>query len=73
MSEDNAVASRVMELELLVTHLQNELQQLSSVVLQQQTEFEQLRQQLHRVEQAFADSTDGGEDRDPMSERPPHY
>ncbi len=73
MADSNTVADRVTELEMLVTHLQNELQQLSAVVLQQQAEFEQLRQQLLRVEQAFADSTDGGENRDPMSERPPHY
>jgi uncharacterized coiled-coil protein SlyX len=65
--------SRITELELLVTHLQRDVDALNSVVVEQQKQLDGLHRLLtkldHRVEEFF----DGEETRDPVAEQPPHY
>jgi uncharacterized coiled-coil protein SlyX len=65
--------ARITELELLVTHLQRDVDALNSVVLEQQKQLDGLHRVLtkldHRVEEFFG----GEETRDPVAEQPPHY
>jgi uncharacterized coiled-coil protein SlyX len=65
--------SRLVSLELLVTHLEHDLGALNSAVLDQQKEIQTLRLVIGRLEERIARL---GEEEDPRSaenERPPHY
>jgi len=70
---DENLAARVTELEILLTHMQAEFQQLNSAVLDQQQQLDAINKQLdllgHRVDKLAEDP----EKRDPNQERPPHY
>jgi SlyX protein len=65
--------TRITELELLVTHLQRDLEALNSVVLEQQKQLDRLGKSLDKLDHQVEDMLDGGESRDPLAERPPHY
>lgn len=71
--EVGQLRERIMSLEMLVMHLQHDHETLGKVLLDQQKEMDQLRQQLDklgvRVDQALIDP----EVRDPLLEKPPHY
>ena len=65
---------RVTNVELLMTHLQHDLEQLSQVVFRQQAELDALRKELVLLDTRVVTlSTDGPEVRDPQDEKPPHY
>jgi len=64
---------RIVHLETLVTHLQYDLEQLYSDVLEQQAEIRALRETLTRLERRVDVSSEGPDQRDPLEERPPHY
>jgi uncharacterized coiled-coil protein SlyX len=64
---------RIVSLEMLAMHLQQENETLGKVLLDQQKQVDQLRSQLDklgvRVEEALMEP----EVRDPQLEKPPHY
>jgi len=66
-------ADRITDLELLVTHLQRDLEQMHSVVLLQQKDFEELAQQVALLKNALEQNTSTTDERDLNEERPPHY
>lgn len=73
LSSERDLSERVTTLEMLVMHLQHDLEQLNSVVLRQQTELQSLQRMFGRLEARF-DRFEPHEDRrDPLEERPPHY
>lgn len=64
---------RLVDLELIVTHLQRDIDQLNGALVDQQRQLDALRRMLDRLNDRI-DGLDGdGEDRDPGLERPPHY
>ncbi|REJ89487.1 MAG: hypothetical protein DWQ34_19745 [Planctomycetota bacterium] len=63
--------ARIVQLESLIMHLQRDIEQLSRAILDQNTELDRLRVDLSRLEARFDE--DDAEERDPLSERPPHY
>lgn len=65
--------NRITELELLVTHLQRDLDALNSVVLEQQKQLDRLGKSLDKLDHQVEDMLDGGESRDLLAEKPPHY
>ena len=67
------LAHRVTELEILLTHMQDEFQKLNSVVLAQQQEIDALSKNLDRLDHKVEKLGDEPEKRDPVDERPPHY
>lgn len=64
---------RVTNVELLLTHLQHDLDQLSQVVFRQQAELDALRKELTTLDSRVGTLTEGPETRDPQAEKPPHY
>ncbi len=71
MSSDTT--TRITELELLVTHLQRDLDALNSVVVEQQKQLDRLGKSLDKLDHQVEDMLDGGESRDLLTEKPPHY
>lgn len=70
MSTDN---SRVTELEILITHMQEDFRQLNSVVLAQQAQIDELEKTIVRLTEKVEKIGEEPESRDPVQERPPHY
>lgn len=64
---------RLTNVELLLTHLQHDLEQLSQVVFRQQAELDALRKELVLLDSRVVTLTEGPEVRDPLAEKPPHY
>ena len=64
---------RLVEVELLLTHLQRDFEQLNVVVLQQQQEIAALRRELDRLYERFVQAGIEQDTGDPLDERPPHY
>jgi len=73
MSDNSPLADRVLELEMLVTHLQRDLETLNSVVLDQQKQLDALRQLISKLDNRVTGLGEGDEPRDLREERPPHY
>jgi len=71
--EVGQLRERIVSLEMLAMHLQQENETLGKVLLDQQKQVDQLRSQLDklgvRVEEALMEP----EVRDPQLEKPPHY
>lgn len=67
-SEDRLVA-----LELLVTHLQYDVEQMNVALREQQREIQSLHGLLARLERRVTQLQEPPEIRDPEAERPPHY
>lgn len=70
---DKMFADRITELEILLTHMQEDFQKLNAVVLDQQREIEALTKNLDRLDSKVDKLGDEPEKRDPVQERPPHY
>ncbi len=72
-AEIGGMRGRIVSLEMLTMHLQQENETLGKVLLDQQKQLDLLRAQLDklgvRVEEALMEP----EVRDPRLERPPHY
>ena len=65
---------RLTNVELLMTHLQHDFEQLSQVVFRQQSELDALRKELALLDTRVVTlSTEVPEARDPQAEKPPHY
>ncbi|MBM3971912.1 MAG: SlyX family protein [Planctomycetes bacterium] len=65
---------RLTSVELLLTHLQHDFEQLSQVVFRQQAELDALRKELALLDTRVVTlSTEVPEVRDPQAEKPPHY
>jgi SlyX protein len=72
MSSDSHDA-RLTELEILVTHLQRELADMHSVLLEQQKQLDQLHRVLARLDNRVVALEEPEDERNPEDERPPHY
>lgn len=65
---------RLTSVELLLTHLQHDFEQLSGVIFRQQAELDALRKELVLLDTRVVTlSTEVPEVRDPQAEKPPHY
>jgi uncharacterized coiled-coil protein SlyX len=67
------VTARVTELEILLTHLQQTVDQLHEVVLRQTGETARLTERLSGLQAQYSTLTAPAAERDPLGERPPHY
>lgn len=72
MSPSKSIEERVVELELLVTHLERDLGTLNSVLAEQRQEIDVLKRLIGRLDDRVARLTDE-ESRDAADEKPPHY
>lgn len=74
MSTSKPLEERVVELELLVTHLERDLGALNSVLSDQQKEIDRLKRLIGRLDDRVARLTDDEDSsRDAVDEKPPHY
>ena len=73
MSASRTLEERVVELELLVTHLERDLGSLNSVVRDQQSELDALKRLISRLDDRVTRLADDDETRDAIDEKPPHY
>lgn len=64
---------RVINVELLLTHLQHDFEQLSQVVFRQQAEIDALKTEVAKLNTRVVTLADNPEVRDPQDEKPPHY
>jgi SlyX protein len=64
---------RLTSLEMLITHLQHDLEQLDEAVVGYRKDLESLRKDLERLQGHVERLELGPEARDPKLERPPHY
>ena len=71
MSEE--LNARIMELEMTITHLQQDHEQLNQVVIEQQAIIEVLRRKTETLESGFEQIRSESDKRDPIQEKPPHY
>ncbi len=70
---ESLLSDRVVELELLVTHFQNDLEKLSEAMWQQHKELEFVKGEIKRMVALVAVAGQESEQRDLQDERPPHY
>ena len=68
-----ATDDRVVNVELLLTHLQHDFEQLSQVVFRQQAEIDALKTEVAKLSTRIVTLADDPEVRDPQDEKPPHY
>lgn len=73
MSESPSLTDRVVELELLVTHLQHDLDALNGAMIGQQKQIDALERVIARLDDRVKRLDDEEEPRDPVAEKPPHY
>jgi SlyX protein len=73
MNDPPPLAERVVDLELLVTHLQRDIETLNQVVLDQRKELDALQRLIARLDDRVAQMGEGDEPRDLVAEKPPHY
>lgn len=64
---------RVVNVELLLTHLQHDFEQLSQVIWRQQAEIDSLRTEVVKLSTRVVTLAENPEVRDPQEEKPPHY
>lgn len=64
---------QIVNLEMLVAHLQHDVETLNGVILDQQKQLEQFRAVLGRFDERMTRLDVAGEHFDPGLERPPHY
>ena len=73
MPTSEELQTRIVELEMLVTHLQQDIQTLNGVILDHQKQLDKLRDILGRLDDRVSRIGDVTEKFDPGLERPPHY
>ncbi len=73
VSMSNELNARMMDLEMTITHLQKDYEQLNQVVIEQQALIEFLQKRTETLETGFEQIRSENEKRDPAQERPPHY
>ena len=69
----NSPDERLFALEMSVSHLQHELQQMHEVMLAQQQDISVLRRDLQRAHGKIDRLQEPSEPGDALDERPPHY
>lgn len=65
--------ARLMELEFLYTHLQQDCDTLNSTIVMQNRQIETLRLAVQHLEDRLLEQTDDRTAPDPHTELPPHY
>ncbi len=73
MSPSESLTQRVVELESRITHLQRDLDQFNSVILEQQAEIKLLNTMIARLQGRLSELADPPESRNQLEELPPHY
>lgn len=73
MPESSTQADRIVELEMLVTHLQQDLAILNDIVIDQQKQLDALARQLSKLDERRLQLEPLADPRDFEAERPPHY
>lgn len=73
MSDCHSVDQRLVDLELIITHLQHDLDQLNTALIEQQRQIDLLTRSLERINERIDGLQEGDEERSPQTERPPHY
>ena len=73
MSAPHSNDDRLTSLELLFTHLQRDVETLSTAVLEHQQQLDVLRKLLEKFDRRFDSIAEPTEPFDPAAERPPHY
>ena len=68
MSEERLIA-----LETALAHVQREVEQLNSVLLEQQREVDAVRRAIELLKSQSVEQTESAEKSNPLEERPPHY
>ncbi|QDU40159.1 Protein SlyX [Maioricimonas rarisocia] len=71
MSDPHPLEDRLARIETLIMHMQHDMEQFNSVLIEQQKHLEQIRERLTRIEDEDEDWPD--DPRDPGLEKPPHY
>lgn len=71
-SADN-LSDRVQSLEMMLMHMQHDVEQLNDVILSQQNEIRALRALVERFEGRLEQAIGDPEVRDIEAEKPPHY
>ncbi|MCG6154488.1 SlyX family protein [Rubinisphaera margarita] len=71
MNDPQKLNQRVVDLESMIMILQRDLEQMSSVVHDQQRQIEDLQTQIDHWNDKFASDLDDLPD--PLDEKPPHY
>ena len=64
---------RLTEVEIRVTHMEQALNELSDVLIRQQSLIDVLEGKLERLDQRFDAADSAPADASPASEKPPHY
>lgn len=64
---------RITQLEMLVMHLQHDVEQISATAIAQQQEIRELRATIRRLERGVESLQQPAEVRDVLSEVPPHH
>jgi len=73
-SDRDRLEARVVEMEVLFTHLQRTLGELDQVVLRQQKQIEALERTAKNLGESVGQLSAGPpEERKPEDEKPPHY
>lgn len=70
-SSPSPADDRLTKLELLLSHLQYDVDKLNDALISQQSQIDQLRQSLSKMESVIEHLPEPP--RDPQQERPPHY
>jgi len=73
MSPSESLTQRVVELESRITHLQRDLDQFNSVILEQQAEIKLLNTMIACLQGRLSELADPPEYRNQLEELPPHY
>ncbi len=65
--------SRLNEVESILMHVQHEVEQLNSAILQRNTELDSLSRSMKQLDSRLGVLEEDGEGHDPGQEKPPHY
>lgn len=65
--------SRLNEVESILMHVQHEVEQLNSAILQRNTELDSLSRSMKQLDSRLGALEEEGEGHDPGLEKPPHY
>ena len=73
MNSETETHERLTQQEFVLTHLQNELEQMHSVILDQQKEILELHNRIARLEGRIEEQLNAEPPTNLEDERPPHY
>ncbi len=73
MNSENNQTERINQLEAMMTHLQNDFDQLNSVVLDLHKELQKMNARLEHLDGRVTILSEEPEIRNPEEEKPPHY